>query len=404
VKLVLDPRLQRTVPLRFLEPIIARVNEAKATNDAVTMFLEAIREACEEGPAPDVVVCAPPDQLLGALEGTVGRTGDEDQQGLDEGADEKAAPHEERPAFHDLLKARGLVLPCPIQMVRERTYDPSIPIPHRRGARPGATPQRLQDEATRAWNFFTALYHKAGGALWRLSRAPSDLATCYVGTSFYWTRDGSRVMASVAQVFNERGDGMVIKGGQANFDKDDRQPHLSEADSFKLLQNAIDGYRSEHKTSPARVVLHKTSSFSSEEIAGLEAAAKDERIELTDLVWVRRSWLRLYREKTYPPLRGTWLRLGEKDGLVYLRGSVTFFATYPGLYVPRPLEFVCARLDSSGTRSVAEELLALSKLNWNNTQFDGGEPITVRAARRVGDIIKNAPEGVPVRVRFKYLM
>lgn len=211
-------------------------------------------------------------------------------------------------------------------------------------------------------------------------------------------------MASVAQVFNERGDGMVIKGGQANFSKSDRQPHLSEADSFKLLQNAIDTYRSEYKTSPARVVLHKTSSFSSEEVSGLEAAAKDERIELTDLVWVRRSWLRLYREKTYPPLRGTWLRLSERDGLLYLRGSVTFFATYPGLYVPRPLEFACARLDSSGTRSVAEELLALSKLNWNNTQFDGGEPITVRAARRVGDIVKSAPEDRTTRVRFKYLM
>ncbi|RKH42426.1 hypothetical protein D7X12_15660 [Corallococcus sicarius] len=30
-------------------------------------------------------------------------------------------------------------------------------------------------------------------------------------------------------------------------------------------------------------------------------------------------------------------------------------------------------------------------MNWNNTQFDGGEPITVRAARSVGDIMKNLP-------------
>ena len=33
----------------------------------------------------------------------------------------------------------------------------------------------------------------------------------------------------------------------------------------------------------------------------------------------------------------------------------------------------------------------LSKLNWNNTQFDGGETITVTAARQVGDILKGVP-------------
>jgi hypothetical protein len=70
-----------------------------------------------------------------------------------------------------------------------------------------------------------------------------------------------------------------------------------------------------------------------------------------------------------------------------MRGSVNFYRTYPGLYVPRPLEYFVE--DSEATPAqLAQELFALSKLNWNNTQFDGGEPITVRAARRVGDILK----------------
>jgi hypothetical protein len=401
IRLVLDERLQRTLRATLLEPIIAHANEAKATDDAVTLFLDAAREICGEGPAPHVIVCAPSSRLLDALEGTKADSSDE-EHGLDEGADEQSPPHESRPAFHDVLKARALSLACPLQMIRERTYAPSIVSP-----RPNPPPRsgpRVQDEATRAWNFFTALYHKAGGALWRLARVSSDLATCYVGTSFYRTRNETRVMASVAQVFNERGDGMIVRGGQAIFHKDDRQPHLNESDAFKLLRNAVEAYRDEHKTSPARIVLHKTSSFSTDEIAGLKAAAEAERIEFMDLVWVRRSWLRLYRTKTYPPLRGMWLRLGDREGIVYLRGSVTFFATFPGLYVPRPLEYVCARLDSTGSKSVAEELMALSKLNWNNTQFDGGEPITVRAARRVGDIMKNLPEGAPSRARFKYFM
>jgi hypothetical protein len=49
------------------------------------------------------------------------------------------------------------------------------------------------------------------------------------------------------------------------------------------------------------------------------------------------------------------------------------------MYVPRPLELTVASLETP-LEQLAKELLWLSKLNWNNTQFDGGEPITVRAA------------------------
>jgi hypothetical protein len=48
--------------------------------------------------------------------------------------------------------------------------------------------------------------------------------------------------------------------------------------------------------------------------------------------------------------------------------------------------------------------LALSKLNWNNTQFDGGEPITVRAARRVGDILTCVVDGGVVQPSFRFYM
>ena len=58
--------------------------------------------------------------------------------------------------------------------------------------------------------------------------------------------------------------------------------------------------------------------------------------------------------------------------------------------MPRPLEMIVAEVEST-KHMLATEMLALSKLNWNNTQFDGGEPITVRVARQVGDILKCVP-------------
>ena len=82
-----------------------------------------------------------------------------------------------------------------------------------------------------AWNFHTALYYKAGGVPWRLAKQPAALMTCYVGVSFYKSVGGERLMTSVAQIFDERGEGLIVQGGSASFDKDDRSPHLSSKDA-----------------------------------------------------------------------------------------------------------------------------------------------------------------------------
>ncbi len=150
-------------------------------------------------------------------------------------------------------------------------------------------------------------------------------------------------------------------------------------------------------------MVHKTSKMTDHEIRGFRAAADEHQIDVADLVSVKRSLTRLFRDGTYPPLRGTFLTLQDSTGLLYLRGSVNFFETYPGMYVPRPLEFSVAHAETP-LEQLACEMLSLSKLNWNNTQFDGGEPITVRAARRVGDILKCVPEGGAVQPSFRFYM
>lgn len=95
------------------------------------------------------------------------------------------------------------------------------------------------------------------------------------------------------------------------------------------------------------------------------------------------------------------LTLNDRKHLLYTRGSVPCYAAYPGVYVPRPLKFQMAQADGSA-RQAAEELLALTKLNWNNTQFDGGLPITMRVAHEVGKELKYVPEGGVVQPRYSF--
>lgn len=176
----------------------------------------------------------------------------------------------------------------------------------------------LQDEATRAWNFHTALYYKAGGIPWRLIRDPSQLSSYFVGVSFFRSLEGDKLLTSVAQVFNERGEGVIVRGGDAQIDKEDRQPHLSIGDAKNLLKNALQTYRREHGTFPARAVIHRTSKMTEKEIEGFDAAAL--------------------------------LRMRE------------------------------------------------------STLFDGGEPINVHAARRVGDILKCVPEDEDIQSSFRFFI
>lgn len=384
---------------REIDAVLTHSDGDETVRQSVAMFVDHAEELVHQG-GPMVLVCVPPHDLLAAVDERRGAPVDTDDQEIDEGsepADEHRPPTID---FHDLLKAEGMRLSVPIQMVRPKTYE-GKQRRRKRGARTLSTP--LQDEATRAWNIHTAMYYKAGGVPWRLLRDAAELTTCFVGISFYRTLDKARLLTSVAQVFNERGEGVIVKGAQAQLHKDDKTPHLSEDDAHSLLKKAIEVYRLEHKTSPARVVIHKTSRVIPEEAAGFDAAAQEHGIDLVELLAVRRSLTRLFREGTYPPLRGTFLKLQAGSGLLYLKGSVNFFETYPGLYVPRPLEFTTFRAETP-VDQLAREMLSLSKLNWNNTQFDGGEPITVRAARRVGDILKCVAEGGKVQPTFRFFM
>ena len=379
---VLDSQLQRAIPQKKFDELCQGVKTDEVLLKIAQLYLDEL-EYLSEKTTVDVFVCAFPFVLVQFLEQGEGEVDDDIGD-----YHETLEPVAISPKFilHDLLKAQAMRFRKPTQIIRPSTYD------ERKRLNPKTTlgdKRSLQDEATRAWNLYTALYYKAGGTPWRLVRNPSELSACYVGVSFYKTLDETKLLTSTAQVFNERGEGVVLRGGTAQISKDDKQIHLSAENAYNLLKNALQIYQREHKNFPARIVIHKSSKHNADEIIGFEKALQDYSIEseLADFVSVTRSSIRLFRSNRYPPLRGTFFDTGGEYFVLYTKGSVDFFSTYPGLYVPRPLGFRCDRV-SETSPFLAQEILALTKMNWNNTQFDGGQPITIRCARQVGQILK----------------
>ncbi|MDQ6945026.1 MAG: hypothetical protein M3256_01865 [Actinomycetota bacterium] len=395
---VCSDRNTRPITERDLR-LVQLASGADAVRIAVEAYAAAIGSLADEN-RTDVLLVARPQQLADVRYSLPGR-GRQGSVAVPPAHPEDGSPREDRasmsrlPNFHDLLKARLLNLRQPIQIIRRSTWDEDTP--PERG-------RRREDEATRAWNLHVALYYKSGGVPWRLQRNPSDLATCYVGVSFYRNVEKDSLDTAVAQVFNERGDGVIVRGGPARVASDDRQPHLAEGDAHSLLRNALDQYRTEHHTEPARVVLHKTSAFVPDELAGFQAVADERRLDLLELNWITNSEsIQLFRPGEAPPLRGTLAIISARELALYTKGSVEFYGTYPGMHVPNPIGIRPVNVIRS-PHEQALELLALTKMNWNQTRLDGRLPVTLRTANQVKSVLRFCAPEQAIATRYAHYM
>jgi hypothetical protein len=65
---------------------------------------------------------------------------------------------------------------------------------------------------------------------------------------------------------------------------------------------------------------------------------------------------------------------------------------------------VCGQPGGTPASSIASEILALSKLNWNRARLDARKPITLLTARRVGEVLRHVPDNVTPAARYAYYM
>lgn len=382
---VADRAWRRTIPKGDLEDLAGRQPRRAAVVESAERYAREVSGLTESN-ALDVVVCVLPPTLLKRID-------------IRDPGEELRYAAQRPPVWHDFLKAQCIGLRVPIQVVRPATFGGKV----HRYRQDGKTTREVQDEATRAWNFFCALYYKAGGVPWRLLREAADHTTCYVGVSFFRSADGECLETSVAQVFNQRGEGVVVRGGAAQISKDDRTPHVADDEAAELLTRAIELYRGEHGNAPARIVLHKSSYFTPGERDGFKSAARALRVDRIDLASLRQGGPRYFRLRDYAPLRGTLVELSERELSLFTQGSVDFYRCYPGLFVPSPLQILLDDTDQGG-RGVASEILSLTKMNWNSTTFVNSEPITLAGARQVGSILRYLSENHSLQARYCFYM
>jgi len=276
--------------------------------------------------------------------------------------------------FHNIIKVVGMKYHLPTQVILPTTLD----IERKVG---------VQDLATRAWNLTVGIYYKARGVPWKLTEL--EPGTCYAGVSFYRELDpeGQHTMrASVAQIFLHTGESLVLRGDPFRWPEADRYPRLTEEQSFALSQKIIDAYIKTHKEQPERLVIHKSSSFTDEEVRGF---SNHQSLKQLDLLTISQSPIGWYRQGTFPIVRGTVVKafsLSMEEFFIFTLGYIPQLETFPKPGIPRPIRVRIANLDTP-ERKMCKEILALTRLNWNNANFCDQMPITLLASNRIGEIL-----------------
>ena len=380
--LVLNEEITRPLNNSDINRIIKIDSRNDRVNEAVEMYYQQVKFLAQNRPV-DVIVCIIPARLYNKIS-------IEEQNPTEETVTDEEPEDIIETNFRRMLKAKAMHLGKPLQLMRELSLE--------------SNPKTQQDDATKAWNFCTALYYKSNQTVpWKLITNSNRPSICFVGIGFYRSRDRKVLNTSLAQIFDELGNGVILRGTPVDIDKDDRQPHLTTEQAYELLKRALSEYRVVLNNSPGRLVIHKSSNYTEAELDGFREATTEAQVSTTDFVTILDTDMRLFRDGIYPPYRGIHIELDESTHLLYTRGSVKYYMTYPGSYIPQPIEIRIVESDES-PEVICQEILGLTKMNWNNTQFDGKYPITLKCARHVGQIMKYLSEHEQPQIHYSFYM
>ena len=291
--------------------------------------------------------------------------------------------------LHDTIKADAAQLGLPTQIVTDDAIE-------------------YRCRASVGWRLGQALYAKAGGVPYKLATNTGflDANTAFVGLA-YATRmreDGTTAFTVCAsQVFDSAGGGMDFVAFDVSGAGDPENPFLSREQMRGVISASLGVYAdrtSGHR--PRRLVVHKRLRFTDEEVmGGADAWGEAEGLECISLS--RSPWFGVEMtpgatsQWSYAPRRGALLALDDFSRLLWvggnapaatLSGTANYFQSGRG--IPRPL--LLTRWAGAGDfTQAAGEILALSKVDWNNDALYNAVPVTVRYAEILANVVKHVP-------------
>jgi hypothetical protein len=269
------------------------------------------------------------------------------------------------------------------------------------------------------WRLSIALFTKAGGIPFRMVQ-PFPVDTAYLGLA-YAIRGGTsnEFVTCCSQVFDAEGGGFEFVAYNVGAQRDTENPHLTREEMRTVMARSVRLYQQRRAGKlPSRLVIHKPYLWREEEIDGVFDAWGSAVSDIECLqVSANPPWTgvalkadgRSSKPDGWPVTRGSLQYLSDTEALLWVSGTAPNIALRGGNYnqsakaLPTPIAFT--RAAGSGPLEIpASEMLALSKLDWNNDALHGTTPVTVAYSRRLSRMISRVPYLPDSNYQFRLFM
>jgi NAD-dependent SIR2 family protein deacetylase len=289
---------------------------------------------------------------------------------------------DERFDLHDFVKASAIPQGCSTQFLEEDTLG---------------NPQQCRVR----WWLSLATYAKGLRTPWALEGLDKESAYVGIGFSLRPKGEGSgHVVLGCSHLYSPNGHGLQFRLSKIEEPVVRRKnAFMSFEDARRLGEGIRELFFDAQLRLPKRVVVHKQTPFLKAEREGLQAGLQGvECVELLQIYLddtLRYLASRPNREggfdiDNFPIRRGTTIAVDDYTALLWVHGASTALNPRLTYYqgkrrIPAPLVLV-RHAGTSDLMKLADEVLGLSKMNFNSFDLYGQLPATIETSRRVAAI------------------
>lgn len=283
--------------------------------------------------------------------------------------------------LHDYVKAHCVQRGFATQFIRE------------------ATVSKGHDVAV-LWWLALSFYAKSMRTPWAIAGGEAD--TAYIGIGYRMapgTGGKGGMLLGCSHIYGT--DGLGLQYRLSRIENPiflQRNPHLHRDDARRIAELARQSFFEQNGRLPLRIAVHKRTPFLREEregfIEGLYGVKSVDLIEIAIDSQVRYVASKLrngnFEGDAFPVWRGTTIPVGRFEALLFGHGSTAALQGNRRFYqgrsrIPAPLRIV-RHSGATELTKLAEEVLALTKMNWNNFNLYDRVPATIESSAQIARI------------------
>ncbi len=288
--------------------------------------------------------------------------------------------------LHDYIKAFSASRGISTQLIREDTLSDKL-------------------KCQIYWWLSLSFYVKSLRTPWILNSQEKNTAYAGIGYSISQIQTKSEIVIGCSHIYDSNGQGLKYRLSKIDnyFLDNQNNPYLSFKDAFQFGVSIRELFYQSLDKLPERVVIHKRTRFTEDEINGIKASLNKAGIKKIDLIEInyeadaRFVAMSVYQNKLqvdkFPISRGTCIVTNKHTALLWTHGIVpsvrqpNYKFYLGGRSIPAPIK-ITKHYGESNINTIATEILGLTKMNWNSLDLYSKLPSTIDSSNQIARIGK----------------